>query len=601
MGFLDTLNEKVEDSVVGRFFQLKERKTTFTQEWRGGSVTFLTVAYILAVNAGIVAQTGGPCIEDGKCMVGVPPQFQDDDYAGCAACVQSVQRSIICATAAACVISHFLMGVVGNLPFAICPGMGLNAFFAFTVVGYMGTGKVTYSQALAAIFIEGFIFIIISLVGIRGYLIQRIPKNIMRATAGGIGLFLAHIGLQQGEGLGLVTYNSATLVTLGGCAPQYRTYEYTIGGDKNMACGIDNGTAVFLGSNVPSDTYTCSSAGVMRSPTMWLGIMGGMLICILAAKGVRGSMMVGILMVTFISWIPTDANTARYLQKTGDTPPSDWTPAQRRWDFFKEVATVPSISETAARLDFSAFNNGNLWLALITFLYVDFLDCTGTFFSMAGFLSQFIPNFINEETRRFPRDIYAYTVDGFSIIVGSLMGTPPLTVFVESASGIRDGARTGLAACFISFYFIIALFFSPLIASIPPYATGPALIFVGAMMLANLVKIDWSNVGEAVPAFLTVAIMPLTYSISYGVVAGVCSWIFINGAVFLINFVQLKLFPATAPAAIKSEGTFRMARAMTFTLHNAPAEASVHAGDEHVAAVVPAADDVESKPDGMKV
>lgn len=445
------------------------------------------------------------------------------------------------------------MGLLGNLPLSVAPAMGINAFFAYTVVGFMGTGSygVTYQQALTAAFIEGFIFIAISLLGVRGKLVKLIPRCILLATSAGIGLFLAFIGMQQGEGIGVVTYQSATLVTLGGCAPQYRSAMFTFKAPPGEV--VPNATDVcavsptgepelFSPNWVPSGNYACASAGVMRSPTMWLGICSGLLMAILMAKNIKGAMIIGILFATIISWIPTSTNQAAYIGKYSPVPG-----AQRRMDTFKKVVAVPDASYSAGQFDWSGFSNGNLWLALITFLYVDFLDATGTFFSMANFLNNYIPNFVDLKNKTFDRQLQAYCVDGISIVCGAALGTSPLTVYIESAAGIREGARTGISTLMVAFCFFVAMFFSPLIASIPPYATGPALILVGSMMVLNIVKINWASVQDAVPAFLTMAVMPLTYSIAYGLIAGIMSYIIINGLILLWNYIHAAAFPSSFP------------------------------------------------------
>ncbi|KAL4443804.1 hypothetical protein ABPG75_011541 [Micractinium tetrahymenae] len=598
MGAIDRLNSMVAESAVGRFFQVKERNTTFTQELRSGLVTFLTVAYILAVNANIVTNTGGMCVVDGTCKAGIPPAFQSDD---CQACITKLRASLISATAAACVISHFLMGVIGNLPLAVCPAMGLNAYFTYTVVGFMGSGRVAYNAALSAVFIEGFIFMLVTILGVRSKLVELIPRSIMLATSAGIGLFLAFIGMQASEGLGVATYNSATLVTLGGCAPQYRTNQYTIPGSAiasvgapDSICYIDSSTGNVTyngGLFVPSDSYSCSSAGVMRSATLWLGIAGGMLMTVLMAKNAKGAIMVGILFVTFISWIPTDGNKARYIENPDGCQPNGqyadgasclYTPEMRRWDYFKKVVSAPDTSATAGKFDFSGFKSGDLWIALITFLYVDFLDATGTFYSMANFLSNYIPGFVDQKKKRFPRQTAAFMVDGASISIGACLGTPPLTVYIESASGIREGARTGIATLMVGFCFFIALFFSPLLATVPPYATGPALILVGALMMINIVKVPWDRVGEAVPAFLTIVVMPFTYSVAYGFIAGIIGYIIINWSVFAINYVETRFFPGTAEqdSTLTHAATWKIVLTKTFNLIEDEASEGSDSGKE---------------------
>jgi adenine/guanine/hypoxanthine permease len=501
-----------------------------------------------------------------------PGSLGDDQ---CQQCLAQMRKSLISATAAACIISHFLMGVVGNLPLAVAPAMGINAYFAYTVVGFMGTGRITYQQALTAAFIEGWIFILISLIGVRSWLLKVIPRCLLLSTSAGIGLFLAFIGLQQSEGIGLVTYNSATLVTLGGCSTQYRQHQFTfVGSDGGPipaaadVCAVSpTGEAeLFAPGWVPSGNYACSSAGVMRSPTMWLGIMSGFIMAVLMAKNVKGSMIIGILFATIISWIPTPGNMAAYIGDYTSVPG-----AKLRMQYFKKVVAVPDTSYSAGQFDWSAFNNGNLWVALITFLYVDFLDASGTFFSMANFLNNYIPNFVDSKTKTFDRQMQAYCVDGVSIVAGACLGTSPLTVYIESAAGIREGARTGVAALVISLCFLVAMFFSPLISAIPPYATGPALVLVGSMMIFNIVKIQWTNVQDAIPAFITLSIMPLTYSIAYGLIAGIMAYIIVNGLVLVWNYIQAAAFPKTVPDEAKAAGNGNALKTAWHMTANPPA------------------------------
>jgi AGZA family xanthine/uracil permease-like MFS transporter len=527
MGWAHSLNEKIGNSKVGQYFQLKERRSTFTTELRAGLVTFLTTSYILAVNSGILSDTGGTC-SDADCTgpkAGQPGcRFTDPGFQ---TCVQEVRRSLISATAATSLMACFLMGAVANLPLAVAPGMGINAYFAYTVVGFYGSGMISYQEALAAVFIEGWIFILISVSGVRGKMVSLVPKSIMLATAGGIGLFLAFIGLQNSEGIGLVTYNSATLVTLGGCPRENRIYQYSIADTSTDAvCKVSPDTGLMTAElGPPSSTYMCKGMR-MHLATMWLGIAGITIMAMLMARKVKGAIMFGILFTTFISWIP--GHQASYLGEGSQVPGG-----AERYEFFKNVVSVPNASKTTLAWSFAAFGKSELWVALITFLYLDFLDATGTLFSMASMLNQRIPGFVNDKDNSFPRQLFAFCVDGVAIVIGSLLGCAPLTVYIESASGIREGGRTGITALVVAFGFFVALFFTPLIASIPPFATGPALILVGGMMMENLVDIDWSDVRHAIPAFITIVTMPMTYSIAYGVIAGICSYI----VLFLGNFI----------------------------------------------------------------
>mmetsp|Transcript_30092 Transcript_30092/g.66667 ORF Transcript_30092/g.66667 Transcript_30092/m.66667 type:complete len:637 (-) Transcript_30092:1727-3637(-) len=544
--YLLHLNHAVQSSWVGRAFQVGDRGTTFTTELRAGTVTFLTMAYILAVNAGILSDTGGPCTvndclphqgEPG-CMFGEPGKGFNPGYM---ACVAEAKKSFISATAASATIACFLMGIMANLPLALAPGMGINAFFTYTVVGYYNSnGLITYKQAVAAVFIEGWIFLFISLTGVRGHVIRLVPKAIMLATAGGIGIFLAFVGLQSSQGIGLITYDATTLLALGGCPPDQRSPQYTISADQALAvCKCQllnvNGTLQAVptpgspGLGVASATYACTG-NRMRSATTWLGIFGGALMVLLMGRDFRGAILTGILFVTFVSWIPGHAAT--FLGPTSPIPGG-----QARYDYFQKVVTLPDTHKTALAWDWSAFGQADLWAALISFLYLDFLDCTGTLFSMATFLNRNMPGFINPVTREFPRQTAAFCVDAIAIIVGALLGIAPLTVYIESATGIREGGRTGLTAIVAGCWFFVSLFFTPIIASIPPYATGPALVLVGALMMENLLEIAWSDIQQALPAFLTIVIIPLTYSVASGVIAGLGCYIVLFVTFLLYDIV----------------------------------------------------------------
>jgi AGZA family xanthine/uracil permease-like MFS transporter len=534
-----SVNDAFETSVLGRYFCIAERKSCLTTEMRAGTVTFLTMAYILAVNAAILSDSGGNCsIADCSLAPGVPfCQFgpiSGGGDPGYEACRSRSKKAMISATAAGSLISCFLMGAIANLPIALAPGMGINAYFTYTVVGFYGTGNLTYSEALAACFIEGWIFILLSVSGVRGKLIQLVPKAIMLSTAGGIGLFLAFIGMQGAEGLGLVTMEPATLVTLGGCPLEDRVYYVPIF-DASSIC-LPDGSSPGLGPRTAN--YQCKTQGRLRSGSLWLGVAGGIIMVLCMGRNIRGAIMIGILFVTFISWIPN--HQASYLGGLSQFPGGD-----TRLDYFREVVGVPDVSAIAVAWNWSAFGQSDLWAALITFLYLDFLDATGTLFSMATFLNRSLPGFIHPKTKQFPRQVWAFCIDGVATFVGALLGIAPLTCYIESATGIKEGGRTGVTVIMTAFWFFVALFFTPIIAAIPPYATGPALIFVGAIMMENLVDIDWEDVNQAVPAFLTISIIPLTYSIAYGVIAGVMSYIALYSIQICIEILMMPITKKT--------------------------------------------------------
>jgi AGZA family xanthine/uracil permease-like MFS transporter len=534
-GPIHNFNEAVGNSVVGRYFKLKERGSSFTTEMRAGLATFLTLAYILAVNAAILTDSGGTCrqsdctpdacsdptITDLTQCVGtffdgtatVPRQaivaagpgcIFPPENAGYAACLRETKKDLIIATAASSLIGCFIMGAFANLPLALAPGMGTNAYFTYTAVGFHGTGHITYQQALAAVFLEGWFFLIIAASGFRTKIAKLIPAPVRISTAAGIGMFLAFIGLQQGEGIGLVVNDGATLVTLGGCPPWKRT---------NFApVSQVNGTLTLADGANASGNYACKS-GRLQSATTWLGITGFLIISFCLIKNVRGAMIYGIAYVTIISWF-RGSSQVTYFPHTEE--------GQARFDYFKKVVDFHTIQNTAGAFDFSAINKGTFWVSLITFLYVDMMDTTGTLYSMAKFIG-----FVDEEGN-FPGQYPAFMSDATAIVVGSCLGTSPVTTFVESATGIREGGRTGLTALCVAFLFFISLFFAPIFASIPPWANGPPLILVGAMMMKAISEVNWNNPRDGIPAFLTIIIMPLTYSIAYGVIAGICCYILLN-------------------------------------------------------------------------
>eukprot|EP00208_Stichococcus_sp_RCC1054_P001908 CAMPEP_0206139330 /NCGR_PEP_ID=MMETSP1473-20131121/5537_1 /ASSEMBLY_ACC=CAM_ASM_001109 /TAXON_ID=1461547 /ORGANISM="Stichococcus sp, Strain RCC1054" /LENGTH=611 /DNA_ID=CAMNT_0053533077 /DNA_START=97 /DNA_END=1932 /DNA_ORIENTATION=+ len=538
LGRFKAANMWINDTKFGKFFCLGERKSSVATEMRAGLVTFLTMAYILAVNAQILTDSGGPCTINDCTVPGTLGCNFDPTDVGYTNCLARTKKSLITATAASSCIGTFFMGAGGNLPIGVAPGMGLNAYFAYNVVGFHGSGNVSYKTALAAIFVEGWIFILLAVTGARGKLIQMVPRSVMLATSAGIGLFLAHIGLQSSEGLGVIQFDGATLVTLGGCPVKDQAHMYTLTEEAaSQVCNVTAAEAV--GATIPNIGNASSAMhcmrGRMESATMWLGISGFLIIALAMRQRVRGAMLVGILWVTFISWIPGSA--VSYLGEGASIPGGE-----DRMDYFKNVVAAPDASFTAGKLDFGGLKQGEAWLALITFLYVDFLDATGTLFSMANFVNLYVPGFIRPD-KTWDRSVFAFSADGGAIVVSALLGSSPCTAFIESASGIREGGRTGLTAITTSFLFFIALFFTPILASIPPYAVGPALITVGALMLGNVVKIRWDLVSEAVPAFVTIALMPLTYSIAYGFIGGIVTYILLNGAGWVLDWITLKNIP----------------------------------------------------------
>ncbi|UPK90948.1 hypothetical protein LCI18_001883 [Fusarium solani-melongenae] len=494
MGWMENTNRKIAASAVGRWFQLegsghpRERKgSLFFTEIRAGLATFFAMAYIIAVNSSIVSESGGTCVcntfdDAGLCV-------PDDDYR---LCVAGIKRDAVTATAAISALASFFMGLCSNLPVGLAPGMGLNAYFTYTVVGPNGNGPVPYEVALTAIFIEGFIFFGLALFGMRQWLARAIPRCIKLATSVGIGLFLTLIGLTYSEGIGLIVGATSTPMELAGC---------------------------------PEDTKVngvCPSSHKMRNPTMWIGIFcGGIFTVLLMLYRVKGAVIAGILLVSIISW-PRDTPVTYFPY---DPIGSD------RFDFFKKVVDFHKIENTLNVLKFDISGHGGQFgLALITFLYVDILDCTGTLYGMARFA-----NVVDPVTQDFEGSSIAYMVDALSISIGAVFGVPPVTAFVESGAGISEGGKTGITAMVAGICFFISIFFAPIFASIPPWATGCVLVLVGSMMVSAVTEINWRYMGDAVPAFLTIAIMPFAYSIADGLIAGICTYMLLNTVVWLIK------------------------------------------------------------------
>lgn len=490
MGRISKLNHYVAASPIGKYFRLdgslsplSREGTKFTTEVRAGIATFFTMAYIITVNSAIIADSGGSCECNNKLNKSC---IGDETYEKC---LGTIKHDLIISTALITCIGTTIMGLFSNLPIALAPGMGLNAYFTYTVVGYHGNGKISYKAALSAVFLEGILFVILSILGIRQYLARIIPMSIKTATGTGIGLFLTFIGLQKSAGIGLISYDPSTLVTLGGC-PQ---------------TDLD-------------ETGRCLNHH-MESATTWLGIFGFIIITILTLYKVKGSLSIGIILISIISWFKNTSFTYFPDTKVGEN----------RFEFFKKVVSFHLVDNNLAVMNFD-FSTSEVWVALLTFLYVDILDTTGTLYSIAKF-----GGYMNHETGDFEGSTAAFICDAISISIGALFGISPVTAFIESSVGINEGGRTGITALVTSFCFGISIFFAPIFASIPPWATGPALIVIGSMMARSIKNINWDYIGDSVPAFLTIALMPLTYSIAYGLIAGIGSYIIINTTVTLIN------------------------------------------------------------------
>ncbi|KAF9267194.1 xanthine/uracil permease [Marasmius fiardii PR-910] len=488
---IDRLNAQVADSFIGRWFKLegsghpRERiGSRFTTEIRAGLTTWAAMAYIISVNASILSDSGATCV----CPTGDGCP-NDSAYNSC---LNEVRNEFIISTAAIAAMASFLMGALANLPIGMAPGLGLNAYLAYSVVGFHGSGGiVSYGEALAAVFLEGWIFLFLSIIGLRQWLVRIMPQSLVLAVGAGIGLFIAFIGLSP-TGLGVIGGNTSNLVGLGGCLEQ----DYMEG--------------------LP---HYCARR-VLRDPRIWLGIfLGGILTIILMLYRVRGALLIGIFLVSIISWPRPTSVTFFPHTESGD----------QLFNFFKKVVTFSPLKKIGNAIDYSAYSNGRVWYALVTFLYVDILDTTGTVYSMAKFAGLRDP-----VTLDFEGSTMAYCIDAFSISMGALVGVSPVTAFIESATGISEGGKTGITAVVTSLAFFVSIFFAPIFASIPGWATGGALVIVGSLMIRNVREINWDYIGDAVPAFITLLVIPLSYNIAYGVIAGILSYLVINGIPWVI-------------------------------------------------------------------
>ncbi len=401
-----------------KFFQLKENNTTVKTEVIAGITTFLTMAYILAVNPGILSATGMPA------------------------------ESVFTATALASLIATLVMALVAKLPFALAPGMGLNAFFAFAVVLGMGY---SWQFALTAVFLEGIIFLILTFLNVREAIINLIPMNIKRAISVGIGLFIAFIGLQNA---GIIVNNDATLVGLGSLA----------------------------------------------SPAALLAVIGLIITGVMIAYKIKGALLWGILISTVLG-IPMGVTNL---------------------EGFRLFSAPPSLAPIFFQFDFSMIFTLDMLIVLFTFLFVDMFDTVGTLIGVstkAGIL---------KADGSIPRAKQALLADAVGTTVGACLGTSTVTTYVESAAGVEEGGRTGLTALVTAIMFGLALFVSGLFLLVPGAATAPALILVGVFMMSPVKEINFSDITESVPAFLTMVMMPLAYSIAEGIVWGLTSFVLLK-------------------------------------------------------------------------
>jgi len=435
--------------MLERIFALSAHGTNVRTEALAGATTFLTMAYIIAVNPSILSAAGMPV------------------------------AAVAAATCLSAGIASIMMGLFANYPLALAPGMGLNAYFTYSVVLGMG---VPWQTALGCVFISGVAFFLLTVAGVRQMILRAMPKPLLAATAAGIGLFIAFIGLKNA---GLIVANPATFVTLGD----------------------------------------------LKTPTALLTLLGLAIIAGLQAWKVKGAMLIGIVAISVIGSF------------FGLSQWSGWT--------FGPAA----LSETAFKLDIpAAFNlGGSFGVALLeiifVFLFVDLFDNVGTLAAVTKRAG------LQKEDGSIPRLNRVLYTDSAATMIGSLAGTTTVTSYIESASGIAVGGRTGLTAVVTGLLFLLALFLAPLVGLVPAAATAPALILVGAMMMAPLAEVEWDSPLDALPAFLTVIMIPLTFSIANGLAFGITSYavlklvtgkakpgdwmLFVLGALFVARFAFL--------------------------------------------------------------
>ena len=428
-----------------KFFKLSHYHTTAKQEIIAGITTFLTMAYIVFVNPVMLSATG---MEKG---------------------------ALITATCLSAAIGTGLTGLWVNAPFAMAPGMGLNAFFTYTVV--LGQGA-TWQEALGVVFLSGIVFVILTVTGVRKALIEAIPVEMRLAVGAGIGLFIAFLGMQT---MGLIVSNPATLVGLG---------QFT-------------------------------------KPVI-LGVIGFTVMAFLEVKRMKGGILLGIVVTTILGIIMGEISIPDAV-----------------------VSMPPSIMPVAFKLDIIGALRPALFGSIFSFVFVDLFDSLGTLLACANEAG------LIDENGKVEKIDKILEVDAASTMIGSVLGTSTVTTFVESASGIAAGGRTGLTSVTTSILFILTLFFSPIIGVVPGFATAPALIIVGVFMFKNLLDINLRDLETAIPCFLTIIMMPLSYSISIGIAFGFISYVAIKIFVGKAGTVKPILWAVAAFSFLEVSGLLR--------------------------------------------
>ncbi|MDK2587076.1 NCS2 family permease [Romboutsia sedimentorum] len=407
--------QSMNKGMLEKVFKLSENNTNVKTEVIAGITTFMTMAYILVVNANILSDAG---MDKG---------------------------AVFAATAIAAFIGSCAMGLLANYPIALAPGMGLNAFFAYTVVLSMGY---SWQFALCAVLIEGIIFILLTITNVREKIIDCIPTVLKHAVTAGIGLFIAFIGLSNAG----IVVNGATILSLGN----------------------------------------------LKDPLVLLTIFGLLLAAVLLAKNVKGAFLIGMLTISAIGMIAGLVELPKGI-----------------------ISSAPSLKPVflqALSVPVDQIFSLDMVVVVFTFLFVDLFDTVGCLLGVAS-----KGNMLDEEGK-LPKVKQALFADAIATTIGALLGTSTVTSYVESAAGIGDGGRTGLTAVTTGFLFLLSLFFAPIFTAIPTQATAPVLILVGVMMASSLTKIDFSDFTNAIPAFLTFAMMPLAYSIADGIIFGMISF-----------------------------------------------------------------------------
>lgn len=428
-------------SFLERTFHLREHHTNVKTEVIAGITTFMTMAYILAVNPSILSVAG---MDSG---------------------------AVFTATALSACFATLLMALFSNYPFVLAPGMGLNAFFAYTIVVQMGY---SWQTALAAVFVEGLIFILLSLTNVREAIFNCIPQSLKFGVTCGIGLFIAFIGLQNAK----LVVEGPTLVAV-----------------YPLKAAIADGTIFSEGMGV------------------LLALIGIILTVVLLVRKIPGAILIGIV----ATWV-----LAMVFQTVGLYVPNPELGMYPVFPDFSAGLSIPSLSSTFFKMDFTGLLSLNFVTIMLSFLFVDLFDTLGTLIGVASKADML------DEQGKLPKIKGALLADAVGTTTGAVLGTSTVTTFVESSAGVMGGGRTGLTAVVAALLFGVSLFLSPIFLAIPSFATAPALIVVGFMMMGTVLKIDFDDMSEAVPAFIAMIAMPFMYSISEGISLGIISYVLIH-------------------------------------------------------------------------